>query len=377
MESCKLSVVFPTFNRPDEVKNTLGLLSKNLSIPYEVFILDNSPEPFDFELSENEHYHFVGKNLGTASRNIGIKMANAPYTLLLDDDSHPLPGAVETAIAELENASPEIGGITSKVERPDGGLESPPLLPTAFHGCGVLFRTEILKSFDGFYPEDFCFYGEEYWSTLKFYRDGFRFKYLDAFRVCHRMSGQGRDKAKILYYLTLNNRRTWKQFVPESFLAQADYDTLRRYELICHKEGVEASFEKAMREEISVTDGKDKMSEKDFRAFSLLDAFKDLLGSGKLDKTKPVLFCGCGKFPVLWAEFLEQNGIPEVLISDFNSGLIGQDYGKYRILSPDEALGKIKNGFQAVYGHSSRFDSANWVDFLKAGDINKLLSINL
>jgi GT2 family glycosyltransferase len=155
----QLSIVFPTFNRKNDVIETLRLLKKNLSVNYEVIILDNSPKSHDYSLEENEKYFFLGENLGTASRNIGIEKASAPYILMLDDDSHPLPGSAEQALELLKNSPEETAGITGPISRLDGGLENPPLLPTAFHGCGALFKSNILKSFKNFYPKDFRFYG--------------------------------------------------------------------------------------------------------------------------------------------------------------------------------------------------------------------------
>jgi len=372
----EISVVFPTYNRPGELFRTLKLLSENITVPYEVLIMDNSHEPLKHSFKKNERYFFSGENLGAAARNIGIRNANASYILMLDDDSHPFPGSVEKALRRLKNSSPETAGITGLILRPNGGRENPPLLPTAFHGCGFLSKTEtLLKLGTDFYPDDFCFYGEEYWSTLLLYRAGYSFEFLEDFKICHRMSASGRDVGRILYQLTLNNRRTWKSFVPDIFLEKITYDTERRYELISTKEGVRESFLKAIGEEIEVKTYGEKMSVERFEKFSMISNFRELFISGKLRSGTPVVLCGCGKFPSLWIDVLKSHGINDIVLSDLNGGLVGNKYREYEVLSPDEAEKMMGKGFHAVCGHSSRTDTDTWKSLLrgKAYNITDLL----
>jgi len=363
-KTVEISIVFPAYNRRNEVLETIKRLSQNLSLPHEVIILDNSPEKNDYEFPENVRYIFTGKNLGAAARNIGIKESKAPFILMLDDDSHPEKGSIESALKKLNNAPPRTAGITGPIFRLDGGRENPPLLPTAFHGCGALFRAEVLKSFEYFYPWDFCFYGEEYWSTLLLYSRGLRLEYEPDFKVCHRMSSSGRDKSRIIYFISLNNRRTWKPFVPEPYLAKAEFDTNKRYELISSKEGVSDSFQKAAAENIEIKDAPyGRMNLKDFEDFSLLSSFAKILPA--LDKTKPVILCGAGKFPTLWADFLKSKGIHNVIISDFNTGPAGKQYGDYLIISPEEAF-SARNIAECQYicGHSAMAESLAWAKLL-------------
>lgn len=368
-----VSVVFPAYNRQAEVVETIRRLEQDLTVPYEVVILDNSPEKHEYSFPGNVNYIFTGKNLGAAARNIGIAEAKSPFILMLDDDSHPEKGSVEAAIKKLSASPDSIAGITGPVFRPDGGRENPPLLPTTFHGCGALFRSCVLKSFEYFYPPDFCFYGEEYWSTLLLYSAGFRLEYDPAFKVCHRMSSSGRNKARILYFIALNNRRTWKPFAPEIYLEKTEFDTNKRYELIAQKEGVPDSYSKAASENISVSPAPfGRLSIGAFEDFSLLNSLRELVPS--LDKARPVILCGAGKFPTLWAGFLRGEGFHNVIVSDFNTGLIGKQYGSCLIASPEEALSSenLRN-CQYVCGHSAVAESLRWKDLLDAADRKYML----
>ena len=73
MNQPQISIIFPTYLRPNEVIWNLEYFRQNISVPYEVFILDNSPEKMLYNFAENEHYIFLNDNVGTSSRNIGIQ----------------------------------------------------------------------------------------------------------------------------------------------------------------------------------------------------------------------------------------------------------------------------------------------------------------
>ncbi len=364
-----VTIVFPMYNRKDEVTWSLNYFRTTLKIDYEVIILDNSPKITSFKLNNNEHYYHTGGNLGTYARNIGIEKASAPYILMLDDDSHPLPNSLESAIILLRNSQKKIAGITSQVKLLNGDKEGTPLLPTIFHGCGSLFKTNIIQNIK-LYPDNFCFYGEEYWSTLLIYSLGYELLYSEKFQVCHRMSSAGRDKSKILYYLTRNNRLTWSEFIPEKYLNQVISDTTRRYELICEKESISQAFEKGINEKlIDVTNTHKLMSLPQFEKFALLDKFKHIIN--KIDCTKTVILCGCGKFPSLWADFIKNKTFCDIRIADFNLGIINQKYGNYTILSSKDVI-ELKENSQFIIGHSSRLDSERWQNLLDSLNIQAI-----
>ncbi len=368
----EVSIVFPTYNRIDEVKFNIEYLRKNIKISYELIILDNSPIEAKFDLLSNECYIFLNENMGTASRNIGIEKAKGKYILLLDDDSHPLPGVLEKAIEQLRTVQNNIAGITSEVQRSDGGLENPPLLPTAFHGCGVLFKAHILKNLPiELYPLDFCFYGEEYWSTALLYSQGYELKYSKDFKVCHRMNATGRDKGKILYYLTRNNQLTWEQFIPKKYLENILFDTNTRYKLIANKENVSEYYNKAINEKVQNNKEFYQMTVEQFKRFTLLDRFENILKD--LNKISPIILCGCGKFPTLWWKFLEQKGFINIKIFDLNAGLIGQKYENLMVGHPDN-ISYSKN-IQFIVGHTSRVDTNLWKK--KINSNYKTIELNL
>ena len=354
-----VSVVFPTFERRTDIVMTLERLRSCLSVPYEVVILDNSPAPSaaDQTFAANERYVFLGKNMGTAARNLGVKMATAPYILMLDDDSHPLPGAVERAVEDLTLQPKEVAGLGARIERIDGGREGPPLLPTAFHGCGALFRRDALVSCGDAYPGEFGFYAEEYWVTFLLYSKGFRLAYNDEFRVCHRLSSAGRSKRKILFHLTRNNDCVWKAFTPKRYLEDVLYDTNRRYELIARHEGVPEAFSEG-RACLLATPFREPMDEAFFKQASLHSSFDKLLT--EINTRNKIILCGVGKFPSMWAKHLTAKGIKNVALTDFNKALWGNEFDRFTVIDPSAALALMATGFLPVTGHSSRSDGDAW-----------------
>jgi GT2 family glycosyltransferase len=64
-----------------------------------------------------------GGNVAIAGRNIGAKAATGDYVLMLDDDSYPLPGAIE-ALAAMLDRNPRlglVGGLIRDID-PDGAV---------------------------------------------------------------------------------------------------------------------------------------------------------------------------------------------------------------------------------------------------------------
>ena len=306
-----------------------------------------------FDFSENENYIFLNENIGTSSRNIGNEKANSPICLLLDDDSHPFPGVVEKLVEEFQKLPAECAGLISEIHNPDGNREAT-LLPTVFHGAGVAFRTQVLKEHNIFYPENYCFYGEEYRMTLEIYKAGFHLESSSDFKVMHRRSNEGRDLNKIFYYLARNNKAIWNDIIPEKYLYNVLYDSQRRYELTAKKENVSESFARGLNEEIP-SNGLSSMSESQFEKYSLIDKIKTL------PENETYILCGTGKFPSLLGNILLEKKC-RVSVSDFNTGLIGNDFQTFTVLHPNEAVQMTGN---FIIGHSSTLDSLKWLKLLK------------
>lgn len=376
MKKPKISLVFPAYQRPDDVRETLQHIRNNVSIPYEVFILDNSLEVDHILTKSNEHYIHTGFNAGSTARNLGIQLSTAPYCLMLDDDSHPLPGSVEAVVEYLDNSEASVAGFTGVINRLDGSGESS-LLPTVFHGCGFALKANIFRENKLAYPKEFCFYGEEYHLTLQLYSKGFKLEHCPEMNICHRSSPEQRSKEKIFYYLARNNQAIWQNFIPLKFRNSVFKDSLKRYELIAQKENVWQDFNKGFSEALILKNSTQyfELTHEQFFRFSCLSSFKKSLHT--IQKAEKIILCGTGKFPNLWADYLQENGVKNILIADFNSGLADKKFNQRFILNAQDVFQHIKNGYHCIVGHSSFNDTKHWLTFLEENFISSQKIIHL
>lgn len=98
------------YHRPQAVAEVLERLS---TLPVdEVVVVDNSSDEETAAVVRaapgNVHLVRTGENLGIAGRNRAAEQATHELLLMLDDDSYPLPGAVEELIAMFERM-PKLG----------------------------------------------------------------------------------------------------------------------------------------------------------------------------------------------------------------------------------------------------------------------------
>lgn len=357
----EITIVFPTYNRREDVAYNLKDIRQNADVAYELFIIDNSDTPSEYDLQENEHYVYTGENLGAAARNIGLEKANCDIVLMLDDDSSFEKGSL-SAILETFKNQPEAAGLNMPIKRIDGTLEAA-LLPTVFHGCGVAFRKSILAKYDIKYPLHFSFYGEEYLMTLQLYQAGYQMGFCDNAQVIHRRSITGRDKGRIFYLMARNNKQTWPEFVPDKYLKDVEESCHWRYKNIAIKENVLEDYQKGCDEKTEKHNHK-KLSEKQFRKFAMLD---------KLEKYKGdkgcALVCSTGKFPSLVKKELQECGFSTIIFADFNTGLINQDCFGSTVLEPKE----INNYPDAtiILECTPETDKANWQKIITSNLINR------
>ena len=115
-----VSAVIITRNR----KEALGLVLDRLAeLPVdEVIVVDNgSTDGTAGAVRERVRLLEPGENLGLAGRNLAAAETRGELLLMLDDDSYPLPGAVEALVAAF-GANPRLGvagGLVRDVD-PDG-----------------------------------------------------------------------------------------------------------------------------------------------------------------------------------------------------------------------------------------------------------------
>ena len=93
----KISVIIPTYNREEHLKNCLSALLNQRKVPYEILVIDNSSNynaqkvadniKSEFDKKEIFLYYFKNaENSGATARNLGAFHAKGDLIAFLDDD---------------------------------------------------------------------------------------------------------------------------------------------------------------------------------------------------------------------------------------------------------------------------------------------------
>lgn len=123
-----LSVVIPTYGRPEELRACLeGFREQQGAPPFEIVIVDDgSPEPLDGVIApfrDALDIRLERRPHGGAARarNVGVVLARAPLLILFDDDQRPMPQLVARCLA-FHEAEPDEGvfRLLRIVPDPDG-----------------------------------------------------------------------------------------------------------------------------------------------------------------------------------------------------------------------------------------------------------------
>jgi glycosyltransferase involved in cell wall biosynthesis len=153
-EKRRVSVVVPTHNRPDTLRQALASIRalEASDLTFEILVGDNGADPETAKVAAAFgaiHIPVVRKGAG-AARNAGLRAATGEFIAFLDDDDVWLPGHVRPHLALLD-ANPEIEGVLAQVMAVDDDLRelagpwpwrAPPL-------GDALVRTML----SGYYPQ--------------------------------------------------------------------------------------------------------------------------------------------------------------------------------------------------------------------------------
>lgn len=242
-----VTFVLPSFNRASVLREVLlHLRPDRQPLANETLVIDNASSDDSAAMVRREfpwvRLHALDQNLGTESRNIGIREARGKYVMMLDDDSYPLGDSVRQGIDLLEaDVRREVGCVAYRVRRVDGSLESAGLF-TSYVGCGALFRRESLVAVGG-YPEGYLFYVEEYDVSCRLWGAGLSTINPPDLEVLHLKSLLNRNTGVIIRQLVRNNQLMWSRFLPPALAAQQIAFELWRYERIARKEGALAEYQ--------------------------------------------------------------------------------------------------------------------------------------
>lgn len=232
-----ISIVIPNLNRREQLAVTLEKLTALNELPKQIIVVDNGSSDGAGAMVEQRFPQVelvrLDENIGAAARNVGLEHAEAPITLMLDNDSYPADGTLRKIWQEFADDR-YLGVLACRIKLLSEAHESGGL-PGVFVGCGAAMRTDLVRRLGG-YPEDFGYYVEEYDLSCRVWQSGFRVRwYYDAV-VYHAKSQAERNMNRILYYLTRNNLRLWHRYAPQRDRKTMLKETAARYRTIARAE---------------------------------------------------------------------------------------------------------------------------------------------
>lgn len=234
----KVSVVIVTWNRKDDVLETLATVYGQVYKHFEVVLVDNASED-DTVAVVSQRYPGINivqleENRGAAGgRNPGIRAARGDIVFLLDSDASIQSDTLLVIVDYLER-HPDISGVTCKVlieatgeidraswlfSEIDMADSDKEFVSYAFCEGASAFRREVFDSIDLFW--EFLFYGREGEElAVRAFGAGHPIIYLPSAVVFHRVSPDRRiDVEHQLYYDLRNALAIYLRNYPLWFLA--------------------------------------------------------------------------------------------------------------------------------------------------------------
>jgi len=170
-----------SFNRKDELRNTLTKVYEQDYKNIEVIVVDNASSDGSAEMVGNEFPKVILvrmlNNIGIAGWNEGFKIAKGEYVLVLDDDSYPEIFSIANALSCF--VSDNVGITACNIYNPS--LQNYETLnfpdyPLYFIGCGAVIKKETLRKI-GYYNPMYFIFNHELDFSIRCYAGGFVIKY--------------------------------------------------------------------------------------------------------------------------------------------------------------------------------------------------------
>lgn len=177
MKQPKVSIIIPTYKRPDILLRAIESVLKQTYKNIEVIVVDdNSPCTEYRKNTENNmskyrnnplvKYIKHSKNInGSAARNTGIKVSNGKYIAFLDDDDEFLKDKIENQVKKMESLDETWGAcytaykkinINGKIqfsaEKREGMILTQALMRSLYiqAGSNLLIRKSVIEHIKGF-----------------------------------------------------------------------------------------------------------------------------------------------------------------------------------------------------------------------------------
>lgn len=237
MNPPELSIIAVNYNGAKDTGAMIESLRDNLSIPYELIVVDNGSRETEAVLLQ-ESFPFIKairseENLGFAGgNNLGIEAASGEYLFFLNNDTYVQDGSIFNLVDVMKQDA-SLGGISPKILFADkeGGIQFAGYTPLSrvtlrnrligyreedrgqhdavrstpyMHGAAMLVRREAIEK-AGKMPEVYFLYYEELDWSVRILQAGYRLEYHPSATIYHRESSStGQESPLKIFYMTRN-----------------------------------------------------------------------------------------------------------------------------------------------------------------------------
>lgn len=340
----QVSFVISTRNRCEVLLQTLAQVIRCGLEPsdFDIHVIDNaSTDGTSARVRDafpRVRLRTLSHNRGSVAKNEAIPHALGRYIVFLDDDSYPIPGAIEQMIRHFE-ADPKLGAATFTVTLPNGRRECS-AYPDVFIGCGVGLRRRALRAV-GFLPDDFFMQAEEYDLSLRLIDAGYRVRTFDDLHVTHLKTPRARVSSRTMRLDVRNNLLLVLRRFPLAAIVPYGRDWLMRYWWIATSKGAEAAFVHGL------IDGmlrslfrprREAVSDEAFEQFARLTDTRRRLAMAVFGKdVRRVLLVDVGKNIHAYWRACRDLGLEVVAIADANLHHPSRRYRGIRVMNDDDA----------------------------------------
>jgi hypothetical protein len=214
-----VSIVIATWNRKDDLKETLIHYLSQTYKNLEIIVVDNASNDDTNGMIKKDFPSIrlieLNENTGVKAYNIGMKSAKGEIIVVSDNDSFLENNGVEKIARIFQKSGSNLAVIALKIVHIPQNLDYK-FLPIdekepnpngyeshLFIGAGAALKKEVLEKV-GYYPEEFFMYMNEVDLCTRIIGAGYEIKYFPDIKAFHKSSTQARNKSKTLLLLMRN-----------------------------------------------------------------------------------------------------------------------------------------------------------------------------
>jgi GT2 family glycosyltransferase len=190
-----------SYNRKDDLRNTLTKVFEQDYKNIEVIVVDNASSDGTCEMVESEFPQVklirLKENIGIAGWNKGFEIARGEYVLVLDDDSYPEPKSIGIALEHFRR-NENLGIVAFNIYNSKFDFYETENWPSdhfTFVGCGALISKEKLDKV-GYFDERIFIYLNEIELSARFLDAGFEIFFCKECKAIHAQSMLSRNERK-------------------------------------------------------------------------------------------------------------------------------------------------------------------------------------